>query len=299
MSDRGPGYWVHQFGRSELPVLARTVRELERLRAKGDDVTAQQVSAVVLHDPLMTFKALRYIQERRHRSREVEITTISHALMMAGIDVFLSYFTRQPTLQAWLAHDSSALQGALSVISRARHAAIYATDWANLRHDIEVDEVTIAALLHELAELLLWCWAPRLARLVEKLKRERNMRSDAAQRAVLGFPLIALQLELAREWQLPKLLCTLMDERHAATPRALNVSLAVAVARHSAQTWTDPALPDDFEAIGRLLNVNAVQARERVMRTALRAAAEAEWYEVTPPGARLPGYQNPELDPSI
>ena len=79
------------------------------------------------------------------------------------------------------------------------------------------------------------------------------MRSEAAQREVLGFPLIALQLELAHEWQLPDLLCDLMDERHALTPRALNVSLAVAVARHSAHGWDDAALPDDFAAIGRLI----------------------------------------------
>ncbi|MGZ8266486.1 MAG: HDOD domain-containing protein [Burkholderiales bacterium] len=291
MSERGPGYWVHQFGRAELPVLARTVEELERLSADTDDVTVQGLSAVVLHDPLMTFKVLKYIEERRRRSQMVDITTIAHALMMAGIGPFLTHFTRQPTLQSWLARDQSALEGALQVISRARHAALYATDWAMLRHDIEVDEVTTAALLHNLAELLLWCWAPRLARLVEKLKQERGVRSEAAQRAVLGFPLLALQLELAREWQLPKLLCNLMDAHHAATPRALNVTLAVAVARHSANSWNDPALPHDYEAIGRLLSVTADQARERVMRIAARAAAESDWYGVAAPGARLARYE--------
>ncbi|MGZ8231063.1 MAG: HDOD domain-containing protein, partial [Burkholderiales bacterium] len=107
MSERGPGYWVHQFGRAELPVLARTVEELERLSADTDDVTVQGLSAVVLHDPLMTFKVLKYIEERRRRSQMVDITTIAHALMMAGIGPFLTHFTRQPTLQSWLARDQS------------------------------------------------------------------------------------------------------------------------------------------------------------------------------------------------
>jgi HD-like signal output (HDOD) protein len=218
----------------------------------------------------------------------VDITTIAHALMMVGIDPFMAHFTCQPIVQSWLAHDPDSLQGALTVISRARHAGIYARDWAVIRHDIEVDEVIIAALLHDLAELLLWCWAPRLARLIEKLKQEQQMRSEAAQRAVLGFPLIALQLELAREWQLPKLLCGLMDVRHAATPRGLNVSLAVAVARHSANGWDDAALPDDFAAIGRLLNLTMGQARARVMRLAAEAAERENWYGLTPPGARMP-----------
>jgi HD-like signal output (HDOD) protein len=285
---------VHQFGRTELPVLSATVDELERLRAASDDVSPQRVSAVVLRDPLMTFKVLKYIQERRHR-KMVDITTIAHALMMVGLDPFLAHFTCQPILQSWLAHDPESLNGALTVISRARHAGIYARDWAVLRHDIEVDEVIIAALLHDLAELLLWCWAPRLARLIDKLKQKEQMRSDAAQRAVLGFPLIALQLELAREWGLPKLLCGLMDVRHAATPRGLNVSLAVAVARHSANGWDDAALPDDFNAIGKLLGLTPGQARARVMRLAAEAAERENWYGLIPPGARIPDVRSAPL----
>jgi HD-like signal output (HDOD) protein len=269
-------------------VLSGTIEELERLRGDTDDVSPQGVSAIVLRDPLMTFKVLKYLQERRHRSQMVDITTISHALMMVGIDPFLSHFTRQPILQTWLAQDEDSLHGAMTVISRARHAGIYARDWATLRHDIEIDEVVIAALLHDISELLLWCWAPRLARLIEKLKHEDHIRSEAAQRAVLGFPLIALQLELAREWQLPKLLCGLMDVRNAATPRGLNVSLAVAVARHSGNGWNDAALPDDYEAIGRLLNTSPDLARERVMRVAAQAAQRENWYGLTPPGACLP-----------
>jgi hypothetical protein len=114
------------------------------------------------------------------------------------------------------------------------------------------------------------------------------MRSEAAQRAVLGFPMIALQLELAHAWQLPELLCRLMDERHASTPRTLNVSLALAVARHSANGWDDPALPEDFVAIGRLLGCGPVAARDRVIRVAVRAAADWEWYGVPPAAALLP-----------
>src|SRR6478672_10841529 len=307
MSERGPSYWVQQFGRNELPVLARTVEELERLRADADNLTPQRISALVLHDPLMTFKVLRYIQERRHRSQMVDITTISHALMMIGTDPFLGHFTHQQTLQSWLSQDRDALGGALTVIARARHAAIYARDWAMARHDIEIDEVTIAALLHDLSELLLWCWAPRLARLIEKLKRQSGMRSEAAQRAVLGFPLIALQLDLARSWQLPKLLCGLMDVRHAASPRGLNVSLAVAVARHSANGWADAALPDDFEAIGKLLGTSALQARQRVVHVATRVAEEDEWYGLPPQSSPGPEEEvvaeseqvvDPPLDPS-
>lgn len=288
IADRNPEYWLRVFGASELPVLERSVVELERIREDPDRVSTQHVSDVVMHDPFMTFKVLRYIQQRRHKSQHVDVTTIAHALMMIGMNPFLEHFAEQDTLQSRLAEDPVALQGALTVISRLRHAAMYARDWALVRHDIEIDEVTTAALLHDLAELLLWCHAPDLVVRMQELQREHQMRSEAVQREVLGFPLIALQVELARQWQLPDLLCELMDDRHAQTPRALNVSVAVALARHSANGWDDAALPDDFAAIGRLTGTTPAGARERVLRVAVKVAADWEWYGIRPPAAQLP-----------
>jgi hypothetical protein len=77
-----------------------------------------------------------------------------------------------------------------------------------------------------------------------------------------------------------------MDERHADSPRALNVTLAVAIARHSANGWNDAALPHDLEAFGRLLGVGPMLARERLMRSAaFAAAAEGDWYEPAVPAS--------------
>jgi HD-like signal output (HDOD) protein len=276
--ERNPKSWIAEFGKAELPVLERMVAELEHIRADADRVPTARVADLVMHDPLMTFKVLRYIQQRRRKSQMVDVTTIAHSLMMLGMNPFLEHFAQQETLQERLAANPGALQGALAVISRARHAALYARDWAVLRHDIEIDEVTTAALLHDLAELLIWCFAPKVAVQMQDTQRVFQMRSEAVQREVLGFPLIALQLELAHQWQLPDLLCDLMDERNAQKPRALNVSLAVAVARHSAHGWDDAALPDDFAAIGRLIGLSVDGARERVMKIAEKAEADADWY---------------------
>jgi HD-like signal output (HDOD) protein len=284
----GPGYWVDVFGRAELPVLGKTVAELVHMRQDPDRVSTAQLSDMVMRDPLMTSQVLRYIQQHRHRTQLVDVTTVAHALMMLGLEPFLAHFSKQPTVEAQLEQDATALAGVLRVASRARHAALYARDWAVLRHDIEVEEVTTAALLHDLAELMLWCCAPGVAKLLEDAPCADDVARDAAQRAVLGFPMISLQVELAEQWQLPELLCRLMDERHASTPRALNVSLAVSVARHTSKSWDGPALIEDFKSVGRLLGCGLVGARERVVRVALRAATEWTWYGVPPAAALLP-----------
>jgi hypothetical protein len=95
---------------------------------------------------------------------------------------------------------------------------------------------------------------------------------------VLGFTLIDLQLALIAEWKLPALLQSLMDDTHAERPRAVNVLLAVDLARHSAHGWDDPALPDDYAAIQKFLNLPQPEVQERIQRTAQQAEHERDWY---------------------
>jgi len=279
--------WVAMLREADLPVLGRTVIELRRIQEDEDGATPQRVADAVLHDPFMTVKVLLYLQEHRGRRRNADITTIPHALMMLGMSPFFDHFGVQMALEDWLTNDAVSLNGTRGVMSRARHAALYARDWAQLRHDVDPEEVFVAALLHDMAEMLLWCYAPRLAReIVERQARDRTLRSDRVQREVIGFRLIDLQLAMVKAWHLPELLHVLIDEDHARNSRVTSVALATAVARHSAHGWDDAALPDDYEGIARLLNIEPSAARARVVGIARQAESEEQWYGV-PGSARL------------
>jgi len=143
------------------------------------------------------------------------------------------------------------------VIVRTQRAARYAHEWAFARHDMNVDEVALAALLHDLAEILLWCFAPQQAMEIRsRLHADHSLRSASAQQEVLGLPLADLQLALCHAWHLPELLTTMMDEGNAHLPRVQNVKLAVNLARHSTDGWADPAIPDDLKAIQDLLHIS-------------------------------------------
>ena len=281
--------WVEMLRYAELPVLTRTVAELQKVQADDDRATPKNVAQIVMHDPIMTVKVLQFLQRHRNQRRSTEITTIAHALMMLGLSPFFRHFGAQATIEDNLSEDAAALYGTRSVISRARHAALYAHDWAQLRHDVDPEEVLVAALLHDMAEILLWCFAPELAlEIAARQRQDRTLRSDKAQLAVLGFRLIDLQLEMVKAWHLPELLRELIDEHHARNPRVTNVAFAAAVARHSAHGWDDAALPYDYEETGKLLGLTCDQVQKRIVDVALRAATEAEWYGVTPAAALLP-----------
>ena len=264
--------WISALSSIEIPVRQRSIDQLERLRENESRIVARDISRVLLHDPMFTLRVLRFLQQRRGTRLSTEITTVEHALMMLGVSPFFRHFNGLPSIELALASFPQALAGLMRVLERARHAALYARDWAGIRCDIESDEVVIAALLHDLSEILLWCFAPVQALRIDALQRQdRAMRSSAAQHSVLGFTLADLQGMLIAEWKLPTLLQTLMHEARPKQPRTLNVLLAVNLARHSASGWDDPALPDDYAEIQKLLNMNEAEVLERIQRIALLA----------------------------
>lgn len=175
-----------------------------------------------------------------------------------------------------------AMIGMLKVFSRTRHAADWARDWATLRRDLSIDEITVAALLHDFAEILMWCFAPALAiRVKERQSVDRHLRSLAVQVEEYGVPLYEVKSELARAWGLPQLLLNLMDPDNAESPRVKTVKLAVDLARHTANGWLDAALPDDFRAIEDLLHISHSNLLQRIdapkeLILAARAAEAAE-----------------------
>jgi len=128
-----------------------------------------------------------------------------------------------------------------------------------------MEEVRIAALLHDLAEILVWCSAPALGLdILARQKAQPSLRSAEAQRQVLGLTFQDIQFELCRVWHLPELLLRLIDDDHLGNPRVQNVALAVRLARHSAHGWENPALPDDYKDIGHLLNITPEAVRQRL-----------------------------------
>ena len=249
--------WLAVFAQSDLPVLRHSVAEIERLRANEENTNGRVLAGVILHDPLLSLRVLAYIEEHRRKRQTTDITTIDRAIMMIGIVPFFRTFTDLPVAESRLAEYPQALLGLLKAIGRARRAAHWAREWAILRRDMDVDEITLATLLHDVAEMMMWLHAPKMALQFRDLQVSHpNRRSALIQEEVYGIPLNPLKLALAEAWRLPALVVQLLDDRQAENPRVRNVKLAVDLARHAAKGWKDPALPDDFKGIRDFLHVN-------------------------------------------
>jgi len=228
-------------------------------------------------------RVLRYLQVNRHAKQNADITTVEHALMMLGVTPFFTHFSNLPAVETTLAEQPQALDGLRHVVHRAHQAALFANDWANLRADRDASEVAIAALLHDVTEMLLWCVAPKLALRIAAMRRtdaSLSLRSVDAHRALLGFSLSDLQAVLIADWQLPALLRALMDDNQAERPRVMNVAFAVNLARHASWGWNDPALLDDLVALAQFLKLTLPELLAHIRRSVQLAESGRDWYQV-------------------
>jgi HD-like signal output (HDOD) protein len=253
--------WVAKLSSADIPVLKQTARDLATLHENENKLSARNVENAIAADPMMTVKLLRYLQQHKRRSQTNEVVQVEQALIMLGIEVFYTKVPAAPLVQEALAGQTEALIQLLHVIHRGHRASNYARDWAIRLNNMHFEEVRIAALLHDLAEMLMWCFAPQdMLKIRAMQQKDKALRSRAVQEQVLGFALSDLQQELIKEWSLPQLLLTLMDDGNARQIQVRNVVLAVNLARHSANGWNDAALPDDYTELGELLRISPADA---------------------------------------
>ncbi|MDR0564553.1 MAG: HDOD domain-containing protein [Azoarcus sp.] len=248
--------YVNFFSHQPIPVLRRTSVEIKRMAEDMDNASRQEIAALILADPLMSMRMLSHIETHRKNTQNHDIVTISSALVMMGILPFFRAFGDLPTAEDALNDRPQALVGLLRVVGRACKASRFARDWAVVRHDLDVNEITIAALLHEAAEMMCWINAPDLTQQVADMQRtDRGLRSSIAQREVFGVTAREIQFGLIRAWRLPDLLIKLLDESKANDPRVQTIILATNFARHLAHGWENAALPDDIYKLHDLLRI--------------------------------------------
>jgi HD-like signal output (HDOD) protein len=253
--------WMRMFSARELPVLASTAQALEALRPKVETVDAHRLAEAIEGDPLMTVKLLSHIAQLRKGRKSNRLgsdtETVTETLVMLGIPPFFRAFGPQVAAEDVLYDHPAALDGFKRVLRRSRRAARFALAFAVHRMDHDATVIHEAALLRDFAELLLWLRAPALAlQLAQRLAGDPALRSVKAQHDLLQVGLDELAHALMVAWGLPALLVQITEEKTENVTAAMrNVQLAVRVARHSSEGWSNPALPDDYRDIGHLLNL--------------------------------------------
>ena len=257
--------WTEHFRRAEIPVLGSTAEALEAMRANEDAVDANSIGEMIANDPLMTLKVLAHAAANRPARVVTDTETVTATLVMMGIAPFFRAFGPQQSIEARLDGLPDALAGLQRVLHRAHRGANFALAFAVHRMDPDAAVIHEAALLHDFAEMLLWCHAPALALRIHAAQcADATLRSSTIQAQLLNIELADLQQALMKAWRLPELLIRISDERHAEQASVRNVVLALRLARHTALGWDNAALPDDIADIAAMLNLSHAAALQLV-----------------------------------
>jgi len=257
--------WTDHLRGLEIPVLAESAAALEVLRAKEDDVDANEIGEMISNDPLLTLKVLAYASTHRGNRVVTDTETVTAALVLMGISPFFRAFGPQPTVEEHLSCQPDSLAGLQSTVRRAHRGANFALGFAVHRMDPDAAVVHGVTLLHEFADMLLWCHAPALQMQIQQLqKADPSLRSSVAQQRVLNIEIADLQSSLMRAWRLPELLTQMGDDLQAENANVQSIELATRLARHTARGWDNPAVPDDVAEIATLLHLSLGAALELV-----------------------------------
>jgi HD-like signal output (HDOD) protein len=265
--------WTQRLRDACIPVLSGTAEELALLRQVEEahgTVDARMITEAVGSDPLMTLKVLTHVARHRPSALVTDAETVKAAVMVLGIGPFFHHLGEPVTIEQHLAEHPLALEGLRRVVARAHRAARFALGFAVHRMDSDADVVHEAALLHDLAEMMLWCHAPTLAlEIAQRQQADPTLRSAQVQRDVLNVELADLEQALMRAWRLPDLLIRITDDhargQAAGHPQVRMVRLAVQLARHTQDGWDNAALPDDLAEIADLLTLSTDAAQRLVM----------------------------------
>ena len=260
--------WTVRFRTAEVPILRDTADALEALRANEEHTDANSIGEMISSDPLMTLKVLAYESSHRGRSVVTPAQTVTAALVMMGIYPFFRAFDPQPTVEDWLETRQEARVGLQGVLDRAHRGANFALAFAIHRTDPHAAVIHASALLHEFAEMLLWCHAPVLAlRIRDAQEADVTLRSSAAQIEILHVDLAELQRALALAWRLPALVSDAVAPTLTNTNTSARiVALGSRLARHTTQGWDNAAIPDDLTEIASLLNMSTAATADMVKK---------------------------------
>lgn len=247
--------WTHHFLQADIPVLASSAQALEALRAVEDDVDANTLAKVIDADPLLSIKYLAHAANRRRVSDSSDTETVLSSLVMTGVLPFFNHFGPQPTVEDRLMDLPLALEALQRLMHRATRAGNFALAFAVHRGSTDAAVIHQAAFLHDFAEMLMLCHAPTMELQIQgAMRADPTLRTAKAQRDVLNIELDDLRQELFKRWHLPQLLVRISDDKHLDHSNVLCAQLAVRLARHTMEDWDNAAIPDDIEAIAKLLN---------------------------------------------
>ena len=275
----------------QLAVLESSKQAIRELGTRVTLSTAR-LSEIALADPGLALQLLREANVQARERRELEVSGVSHAMMLLGMEQTLDFIARLRSIES--VKPRKRREGLLHATARAVHAGALAHRWSRSRGETAAETAAVAALTRHAAELVLWCGDTEAVDLFAHLHHAGDDR-ERLESEFLGISLTGLGHQLANEAGLPITVRAAIDDAAALNARLAPSVLASALAQATAFDWhgdrnlelvalyADLSAADPDDALSELHSLTADIARRSPFGHALTAAR----YMLLPPGDRF------------
>jgi HD-like signal output (HDOD) protein len=268
-------HWTSRLTQDELPAMSSTVQKITEI-ADNEESPMSALADIILQDAAMTMHVLRLTDSAYHIPRKNRQNTVSRALVMLGVDevksICLSVAVFDPLLK------KGAHKELTKEMAHAFHAAVQARYMAMSCGDRSSEEVFIAALLHNLGDMLFWCFGGKQAEALHKELEKPGASRKQAERKVLGFELRELTSVLSKKWGLGALLEQSVSSRPTEDARLKAISLSHQFVQAAAEGWNSAELQKVLGEMSSLTGLKPEMLKTSLQKNSEEAVKVAESY---------------------
>jgi len=178
----------------DLPTLPKVLDEVSRL-VKDPDSSTEQMAKLIAMDQVLSAKVLKMVNSPIY-GFPGRISSIHHALVLLGFNVLRGVIVSTSVMdimnQNMVGLWEHSVGCALASSTIARHVGLK-----------DVEDVSVAGLLHDLGKVVTAIQLPELKTGVEAMVKAKDMTYLDAEKALMGFGHDRVNAWIADHWKLP------------------------------------------------------------------------------------------------
>ena len=179
-----------------VPTLPSIFEKINRLM-EGSDTAAEDIANIISSDQALSARLLRVVNSVFY-GFPGRISNLTHALIILGFDVVKGLVLSTSVFEMMLA------EGFNSLWEHSLGCAVTAGVITKKIDCPNPEEISIAALLHDIGKVIIKIELPEESSLIDQEVAKRQISTFEAEEKVLGFNHTTIGRWLCQEWHLPK-----------------------------------------------------------------------------------------------
>ena len=194
--------------KQDFPTMSRTLLDINRLTDKNSKASADKLANVILRDYALTGKLLKLVNSAYYSGIGGEVTSISHAIVILGLDQLRMIATGL----TYIGQMKGAGRELKDSITKSLLSGLMARHLAQRAGLPDAEEAFICGLFQNLGENLVIYYFPEEYAEICELRDSAATDIHSASAAILGIDFNELGAAVAGTWKLPESIVQCMLE---------------------------------------------------------------------------------------